>query len=112
MPPFVLCDLLPFQHLTALTPQATTCFTHMFRLQCKTAKRTATHKLLVSKDKSIGDLKDQMAELTKTTTTRIVKLEDELARLNMSKEVVVQQLNSTQAEVRLLALLHSEVRRG
>eukprot|EP00997_Jenningsia_sp_PLL12_P006891 NODE_3472_length_771_cov_61.022161_g2903_i0.p1 GENE.NODE_3472_length_771_cov_61.022161_g2903_i0~~NODE_3472_length_771_cov_61.022161_g2903_i0.p1 ORF type:complete len:231 (-),score=98.51 NODE_3472_length_771_cov_61.022161_g2903_i0:77-748(-) len=44
----------------------------------------------------------KIADITKTTTTQIIKLEDELSRLNMSKEVVVHESVAVKAELERL----------
>eukprot|EP00667_Euglena_gracilis_P013010 EG_transcript_13402 len=71
----------------------------VMRKECKMTKRKAIHKLLTDQDREIASLNAQMKESRKESGTQMTKLEDELARLAMSKEIVAQQLAAAQAEL-------------
>eukprot|EP01006_Ploeotia_vitrea_P056692 TRINITY_DN68120_c1_g3_i2.p1 TRINITY_DN68120_c1_g3~~TRINITY_DN68120_c1_g3_i2.p1 ORF type:complete len:382 (+),score=60.72 TRINITY_DN68120_c1_g3_i2:151-1146(+) len=62
-------------------------------------KRRATYRLLTDKDREIDNLNIKINDITTSTGKQILKLEDELSRMSMAKEVVVQEKNQVKAEL-------------
>eukprot|EP00906_Rhabdomonas_costata_P035332 RCo049640 len=61
------------------------------RKELKAHWKGETARFLLHLDTTIRTLTNKVAEVTKTTGLQVVKLEDELSRLAMSKEVIVQE---------------------